>query len=72
MLCNTHDVSWGTKGDNINVENSNAVLTDDNNETDVFLTDKTEINEEYDNIIKELRERKQNRNASTKKDDYYR
>ncbi|CAG8464476.1 607_t:CDS:2 [Racocetra persica] len=71
-FCNTHDISWDTKGDNIKVENSNAVLTNDNSETDVFLTGKTEINKEYDNIIKELCKRKQNHNASTKKDDYYR
>ncbi|RIB03138.1 hypothetical protein C2G38_1881246, partial [Gigaspora rosea] len=74
-FCNTHDVSWGTKGDNINIGNLNEVLlTEEGNETvKIDVIEEEDINAVYNNIVKELKnkdhEEKQHRNAFTKKDD---
>ncbi|KAF0366322.1 glycosyltransferase family 2 protein [Gigaspora margarita] len=78
-FCNTHDVSWGTKGDNINLENLNgASLTEDEDTVRIVIKDE-DLNNAYQNIINELLRskdqshgEKQYRNVFTKKDDYYR
>ncbi|CAG8764922.1 4188_t:CDS:1 [Racocetra fulgida] len=77
-FCNTHDVSWGTKGDNTNTGNLNGALVieeDDKATIKINVIEKEDINVAYNNIIKELKnkehEEKQHRNAFTKKDDYY-
>jgi len=73
-FCNTHDVSWGTKGDNIN---SGVQSTNDDNETiKIDIIQEDYKGAAYDNIIDELKNKKldekQHRNAVLKKDDYYR
>ncbi|CAG8668619.1 13960_t:CDS:1, partial [Racocetra fulgida] len=78
-FCNTHDVSWGTKGDNINTGNLNGTLVteeDDKTTIKINVIEEEDINAAYNNIIEELKnkghEKKQHRNAFTKKDNYYR
>ncbi|CAG8725557.1 36774_t:CDS:2, partial [Racocetra persica] len=79
-FCNTHDVSWGTKGDNGNSGNlggAQAVTGKDGKQ--VFKveipTERADINAAYDKITSELKvkvhEERQHRDSSTKKDDYY-
>ncbi|CAG8657095.1 6938_t:CDS:2 [Dentiscutata erythropus] len=79
-FCNTHDVSWGTKGDNGSTGNlggAQAVTGKDGKQ--VFKvdvpTERDDINAAYDKITNELRikvhKEKQHRDVATKKDDYY-
>lgn len=78
-FCNTHDVSWGTKGDN-KVESLGAapVTTNKNGTQTVRVevpTEKADINASYDNFLKELAvpevKKAQHRDAKTKQEDYY-
>ncbi|CAG8693238.1 15414_t:CDS:2, partial [Dentiscutata heterogama] len=79
-FCNTHDVSWGTKGDNGstgNLSSAQAVTGKDGKQmfkVDV-PTERDDINAAYDKITNELRvkvhKEKQHRDVATKKDDYY-
>ncbi|ORY04486.1 hypothetical protein K493DRAFT_311343 [Basidiobolus meristosporus CBS 931.73] len=82
-FCNTHDVSWGTKGDN-KVEtqpasHGNVTSTTNNQGVEVAQvevpTEKTDINAIYDCLESELRIRpepkKEEIDPSTKKEDYY-
>ncbi|CAG8582051.1 1478_t:CDS:2 [Gigaspora rosea] len=79
-FCNTHDVSWGTKGDNGSAGNLNsaqAVTGKDGKK--VFKvevpTEREDINGAYDKITHELKvkvhKEKEHRDVATKKDDYY-
>ncbi|CAG8763535.1 43199_t:CDS:2 [Gigaspora margarita] len=73
-FCNTHDVSWGTKGDNIN---SGVQSTNDDNEIiKIDIIQEDYKGAAYDNIINELKNKKldekQHHNAVIRKDDYYR
>ncbi|KAF0426368.1 glycosyltransferase family 2 protein [Gigaspora margarita] len=79
-FCNTHDVSWGTKGDNGSTGNLNsaqAVTGKDGKK--VFKvdvpTEREDINGAYDKITHELKvkvhKEKEHRDVATKKDDYY-
>ncbi|KAF0508964.1 glycosyltransferase family 2 protein [Gigaspora margarita] len=74
-FCNTHDVSWGTKGNNIHIgvqPTKEEKTNDKETKIDVY----EEIDMAYINIIDELKnkkhDKKQHRNAVIKKDDYYR
>ncbi|GBB96459.1 hypothetical protein RclHR1_02760012 [Rhizophagus clarus] len=79
-FCNTHDVSWGTKGDNGNAGGSNGAQPVDGKDGKKLMqvqvpTERQDINAFYDNLVGELKvkqhEIKQHRDAATKKDDYY-
>ncbi|ORX92857.1 glycosyltransferase family 2 protein [Basidiobolus meristosporus CBS 931.73] len=81
-FCNTHDVSWGTKGDNkIEIQPAQGNVTSTTNNQGVEVaevevpTEKTDINAIYDRLESELRIRpepkKHEEDASTQKEDYY-
>jgi len=79
-FCNTHDVSWGTKGDNAaKADLGEAVIKAGKNGEDTveleMLTSKEDINEAYEYTLRELavrpEEKHQGRDATTKKEDYY-
>ncbi|RIB05068.1 glycosyltransferase family 2 protein [Gigaspora rosea] len=80
-FCNTHDVSWGTKGDNGSsgsLGSAQAVAGKDGKQVMKveMLHEREDINRAYDNLVKDLRikvhEEKKHRDAATKKEDYYR
>ncbi|KAF9580737.1 Chitin synthase, class 2 [Lunasporangiospora selenospora] len=76
-FCNTHDVSWGTKGDNAPAHDLGEAKKSDGQvvEVEVPITS-ADINEAYDDAISELshkvQEVHQPRSKATKQDDYYR
>jgi chitin synthase len=75
-FCNTHDVSWGTKGDNSMKTDLGVVKVGSDNKVEVDIPTKDEdIDHEYDRVLKILakprQEEKQKRDASTKQEDYY-
>jgi chitin synthase len=79
-FCNTHDVSWGTKGDNGNTGGSGGAQPVSGKDGKKMMqvevpTEREDINAAYDVILRELKvkqhEEKQHRDAATKKDDYY-
>ncbi|RIB15702.1 hypothetical protein C2G38_2247484 [Gigaspora rosea] len=77
-FCNTHDVSWVTKGDNINLGNLNGTsLTEEKDAVKIVIKDE-DLDDAYLNIVNELNNKdqshveKRHRNAFMKKDDYYR
>ncbi|CAG8438119.1 7664_t:CDS:2 [Dentiscutata heterogama] len=78
-FCNTHDISWGTKGDNINIGNLSGVLLTEEDTDSVkinIIEEGEDKNAAYENIIQKLKnkdhEEKKHRNDIIKKDDYYR
>ncbi|CAG8497215.1 6814_t:CDS:2 [Funneliformis mosseae] len=79
-FCNTHDVSWGTKGDNGNTGEGNGAQPVAGKDGKKLMqvqvpTERTDINAIYDDLVDQLKlkvyETKQHRDAATKKDDYY-
>lgn len=79
-FCNTHDVSWGTKGDNIDNMDLGAVkgATKEGGDGEVTVnvpTQEHDINETYLQAVASLRdkteEQAQKRDAKTKQEDYY-
>ncbi|KAF9188360.1 Chitin synthase, class 1 [Haplosporangium sp. Z 11] len=76
-FCNTHDVSWGTKGDNTTHTDLGEAKKGDGQvvEVEVPIT-AADINEAYEGAIAELSHKvpevHQSRSAATKQDDYYR
>ena len=79
-FCNTHDVSWGTKGDNAAKADLGAAVmktTKDGVQTvEVDVpTAKEDVNEAYERVLRELavrpEEKHQGRDATTKQEDYY-
>jgi chitin synthase len=79
-FCNTHDVSWGTKGDNIDNMDLGAVKapTKEGGDAEVTVnvpTQEHDINETYLQAVAALRdktvEKEQKRDAKTKQEDYY-
>ncbi|RKP26570.1 putative chitin synthase division I [Syncephalis pseudoplumigaleata] len=78
-FCNTHDVSWGTKGDNAasnDLGHAKASKEGGKEVAEVALpTEKADINAAYDKLLQELsvrpKEVKEKRDASTKREDYY-
>jgi len=81
-FCNTHDVSWGTKGDNTVATDLGVVKSKKDSETgehtvEVELpTEQKDLNEIYEeaclDLSKEFVPEKQHRDAKTKQEDYYR
>lgn len=81
-FCNTHDVSWGTKGDNTVATDLGVVKHKKDSETgehtvEVELpTEQKDLNEIYEeaclDLSKEFVPEKQHRDAKTKQEDYYR
>ncbi|KAF9968391.1 Chitin synthase, class 1 [Mortierella alpina] len=76
-FCNTHDVSWGTKGDNSTHSDLGEAKKGDGQVVEVEVPiSSADINEAYDEAIAELshkvQEVHQPRSAATKQDDYYR
>lgn len=81
-FCNTHDVSWGTKGDNTVATDLGVVKQKKDSETgestvEVELpTEQKDLNEIYEEACLDLRKEfvpeKQHRDAKTKQEDYYR
>ncbi|KAF9962189.1 Chitin synthase, class 1 [Mortierella alpina] len=80
-FCNTHDVSWGTKGDTIDNMDLGAVKSSSKEgaggevTVDVPTEDK-DINATYQEALNSLQsrteEKEQKRDAKTKQEDYYR
>ncbi|RIA92349.1 glycosyltransferase family 2 protein [Glomus cerebriforme] len=79
-FCNTHDVSWGTKGDNGSSGGGNGAQPVSGKDGKKLMqvqipTERHDINAIYDNLVGELKvkqhEVKEHRDAATKKDDYY-
>ncbi|KAI8376085.1 chitin synthase 1 [Radiomyces spectabilis] len=80
-FCNTHDVSWGTKGDNTVATDLGVVKAkkDASGEHTVEVevpTEQKDINEAYEDACLELTKvvppEKEHRDAKTKQEDYYR
>ncbi|KAG0359366.1 Chitin synthase, class 1 [Podila minutissima] len=78
-FCNTHDVSWGTKGDTIEKMDLGAVkatTTAGSAEVTVQVPiEEKDINENYqlalDALLERTEEQPQKRDAKTKQEDYY-
>lgn len=79
-FCNTHDVSWGTKGDNGTKTDLGAAVTKTNKDGVETVEmevphEKEDTNETYNRILRELavrpEEKHEKRDATTKKEDYY-
>lgn len=78
-FCNTHDVSWGTKGDNKAESLGTAHVTTNKNGTQTVRvevpTEKEDINSKYDEFLRELAvpevKKASHRDAKTKQEDYY-
>ncbi|KAL0094521.1 chitin synthase 1, partial [Phycomyces blakesleeanus] len=79
-FCNTHDVSWGTKGDNAVSTDLGVVKAkldkDGNNTVEVELpTEQKDLNEQYEEACLDLKKivvvAKEHRDAKTKQEDYY-
>ncbi|KAF9926481.1 Chitin synthase, class 1 [Linnemannia zychae] len=79
-FCNTHDVSWGTKGDTIEKMDLGAVkATSDAKTAEVTVsvpTEEQDINQNYqlalDSLMDRTVEEVKHRDAKTKQEDYYR
>ncbi|KAI8636718.1 chitin synthase 2 [Parasitella parasitica] len=81
-FCNTHDVSWGTKGDNTVATDLGVVKHKKDSETGEHLvevelpTEQKDLNEIYEEACMDLRKEfipeKQHRDPKTKQEDYYR
>ena len=77
-FCNTHDVSWGTKGDNT-LSAGNEHVKSKKNEQGIEIakvdvpTDQSDINTNYERLIQQLKVRpehtKQKRDVKTKRED---
>lgn len=80
-FCNTHDVSWGTKGDNTLGNDLGHVKVNASKggkqtaEIDI-LDEKADLNSNYDRVVRDLavqpKKEKKHRDAATKREDYYR
>ncbi|CEP15640.1 hypothetical protein [Parasitella parasitica] len=80
-FCNTHDVSWGTKGDNTVATDLGVVKAKKDGSGDLAVevevpTEETDINGAYNDALVELEKtvepEKSHRDAKTKQEDYYR
>ncbi|KAL1919164.1 uncharacterized protein VTP21DRAFT_2546 [Calcarisporiella thermophila] len=75
-FCNTHDVSWGTKGDNkVSVDLGVAVAAKQDEVEIELPTEQKDINAMYDEALADLKQKRvdqhQSRDAKTKMEDYY-
>jgi chitin synthase len=76
-FCNTHDVSWGTKGDNSSKNDLGTVTASGKGTIEIEVpTEQKDLNALYDEALTVLRqphvEEHQKRDAATKQEDYYR
>ncbi|CAG8527600.1 2889_t:CDS:2 [Paraglomus occultum] len=76
-FCNTHDVSWGTKGDNSSKNDLGTVTASGKGTIEIEVpTEQKDLNALYDEALAVLRqphvEEQQKRDAATKQEDYYR
>ncbi|KAL1918776.1 uncharacterized protein VTP21DRAFT_2798 [Calcarisporiella thermophila] len=79
-FCNTHDISWGTKGDNTVATDLGVVKSTKENgvhTAEVAIpTEEKDMNADYDLAMAELQRKveapPQKRDAKTKQEDYYR
>lgn len=76
-FCNTHDVSWGTKGDNAvsNDLGHAKVQAGGKGMVEMEVSGKDDVNQAYERMLSELKvkpaEEKKSRDAATKREDYY-
>lgn len=79
LVCNLHDISWGTKGDNSgnDLGSVTAVKGKDGQQTVEipFPSDRAEIDRNYEHHLQALRtqrtKEKKTRDAKTKQEDYF-
>jgi len=72
-FCNTHDVSWGTKGDNTLAPTSGAVKINPGEKISIELPTQSSLDERYEKLIVDIKKKekvvKQKRDETTKQDD---
>ncbi|KAK5118515.1 hypothetical protein LTR62_003030 [Meristemomyces frigidus] len=76
-FCNTHDVTWGTKGDNVISKDLGAAKTGKNGTVELDMpSEQLDIDSGYDEALRNLRDRVEvpqpGTSASTQQEDYYR
>jgi len=74
-FCNTHDVSWGTKGDTGVGNDLGHAMVQAGGKVEMEVTDRQDINNAYAKMLETLKVRpepeKKKRDASTRREDYY-
>lgn len=74
-FCNTHDVSWGTKGDTGVSNDLGHAQAQAGGKVELEVNDKVDVNNAYDKMLSELKVKPalevKKRDASTKREDYY-
>jgi len=72
-FCNTHDVSWGTKGDNTLTPTSGAVKINPGEKISIELPTQSSLDERYEKLIVDIKKKekvvKQKRDETTKQED---
>jgi chitin synthase len=72
-FCNTHDVSWGTKGDNTIAPTSGAVKINPGEKISIELPTQSSLDERYEKLIVDIKRKekvvKQKRDETTKQED---
>ena len=76
-FCNTHDVSWGTKGDNVIHIDLGAAVSGKGNTVELEMpSEQLDIDSGYDEALRNLRDRlevaKDGISEATQQEDYYR
>ena len=76
-FCNTHDVSWGTKGDNVIHIDLGAAVSGKGNTVELEMpSEQLDIDSGYDEALRNLRDRlevpKNGVSEATQQEDYYR
>jgi chitin synthase len=76
-FCNTHDVSWGTKGDNVIHTDLGAAISGKGNTVEVEMpSEQLDIDSGYDEALRNLRDRlvvpEPETSENTMQEDYYR
>lgn len=72
-FCNTHDVSWGTKGDNTLAPSDNTIKIQPGEKINIELPTQSSLDERYERLIADIkkkeRKEKVKRDETTKQDD---
>jgi len=72
-FCNTHDVSWGTKGDNTIAPTANTVKINPGEKISVELPTQSSLDERYEKLIVDIKKKevkvKAKRDETTKQED---
>jgi len=72
-FCNTHDVSWGTKGDNTIAPTTNTVKINPGEKISVELPTQSSLDERYEKLIVDIKRKekvvKAKRDETTKQED---